>query len=449
MSGVITINSDALLNAIKPKLLQMPEVTRQQYNYIVYTDGTKYYAKNGATGQVDFSDSDASAVLQAVLDAMDGGELVIASDLPNTTLLVSGKQYLAVRFRKIGRIEVYSSDNVFLQGEEVKNGVLIQDSYRCTLMARHIQGSSTVPGIELRGVNAYCGWHFILVNTVATAPYGGPAAGTGILLNPTNPSYTIEGNTVIVAGTIYGSDTGVYLKAGSHWNRVFCDVDNAPANGSNSVVIDSGAYNNIVFLYGFASKRPVVKGKGSKVITQALYDVIPDTWLDTLDTNGFYEHSSPWWAQWTFVDPSGYRKGVHINVDGFINLFKHPSLPGPARLLFSNDLFTRMSRYMSLDYDRSTDTLTVAGTGKLRVNAIKFDGQTVSVGADSTHTIPAGVYYASLGPNTRAEVYNPQTAAWETVIAAGGKGYVVSDGSNARLYNAGTATENSYLVRVL
>jgi len=70
MSGTITINSTDLANAIKPQLLQMPEITQQPYSYIIWTDGTNYYAKNGKTGQIDYSGSDASTVIQSVLDAV-------------------------------------------------------------------------------------------------------------------------------------------------------------------------------------------------------------------------------------------------------------------------------------------------------------------------------------------------------------------------------------------
>jgi hypothetical protein len=70
MSGTITISSADLLSAIKQQLLQMPEITQQPYSYVVYTDGSKYYAKNGSTGQIDYIGTDASTVLQSVLDAV-------------------------------------------------------------------------------------------------------------------------------------------------------------------------------------------------------------------------------------------------------------------------------------------------------------------------------------------------------------------------------------------
>jgi len=82
MSGTITINSTDLANAVKPQLLQMPEITRQSYSYIIWTDGTNYYAKNGATGQIDFSGTDASTVIQLAIDSTaTGGEVYVKGDI--------------------------------------------------------------------------------------------------------------------------------------------------------------------------------------------------------------------------------------------------------------------------------------------------------------------------------------------------------------------------------
>jgi hypothetical protein len=69
MSGTITINANDLLNAVKPQLLQIPEITQQPYSYIIWTDGTNYYAKNGATGQIVFSGTNASTVIESTIHA--------------------------------------------------------------------------------------------------------------------------------------------------------------------------------------------------------------------------------------------------------------------------------------------------------------------------------------------------------------------------------------------
>ena len=56
-------------------------------SYIVYTDGSKYYAKNGSTGMIEFVDADASNLLQNVINALagKGGRIFIRSGVYNIT----------------------------------------------------------------------------------------------------------------------------------------------------------------------------------------------------------------------------------------------------------------------------------------------------------------------------------------------------------------------------
>ena len=80
MSGTITISSTDLLNAIytqlKSQITKEPEVAEQEYVYIIWTDGTKYYAKNGATGQIDFSGTDIASIFNDVVNSIDTGGVI-------------------------------------------------------------------------------------------------------------------------------------------------------------------------------------------------------------------------------------------------------------------------------------------------------------------------------------------------------------------------------------
>jgi len=67
----------------------------------------------------------------------------------------------------------------------------------------------------------------------------------------------------------------------------------------------------------------------------------------------------------------------------------------------------------------------------------------VSVAAGGTYTIPRGMYYVKCGANTKVQVYI--AGAWTDFSAVGALVLVVSDGSNVRLYNTGTAAETSTL----
>ena len=129
MSGTITINSTDLANAVKPQLLQMPEITRQPYSYIIYTDGTTVYAKNGYTGQIDFKGSDASTVIQHALDSLTPdrtwketviikGNLIIRTTISihsYTRVLINGKLQLQTG-ATYSTINIYGANDVEIIG---------------------------------------------------------------------------------------------------------------------------------------------------------------------------------------------------------------------------------------------------------------------------------------------------------------------------------------------
>lgn len=82
-----------------------------------------------------------------------------------------------------------------------------------------------------------------------------------------------------------------------------------------------------------------------------------------------------------------------------------------------------------------------------QLKAVFASGTSVTVSAGGTYTIPEGVWYVFCegASNTRIEVYDDVNGAWRTVIPAGSNGLVISDGSNVRAYNAGTADETIVL----
>jgi len=421
-----------------------------EYDVLIYTDGSHYYARD-AYGKVICMDSPTACINEAVNAVGENSVIRIKGDFRNYKLTIQGKSKIDVIFDWLNKVEVIESDNIFLFGKVVgPNGILIQDSYRIRVDVDEVYGGCNVPGIELKTVNRYCGWHVINVNTVATALYSGPACGTGILINPTNPKYTIEGNTIMVHGTIFGSDIGVQLNTGSHWNRIFVDVDNNPAGGSASVVVNQGAEYNLIVLWGLASKPPVVYSKNVKIISQAPWDIVPDTWLDNWQANGLIDIQNPWHYTFGSKDPSGYAKGVHINSDGFINLFKNPNMQYPTpQIIFSDNLFTRATKKAQIQYDTSKNVLYIIAD-MLRLNAIARDPPTtVSIPPSSTYTVPIGAYYVLLDSNTIAETNINDT--WYTVINAGGAGLLIADrDGNVRLRNTSTtATSTTTLVRVL
>jgi len=73
---------------------------------------------------------------------------------------------------------------------------------------------------------------------------------------------------------------------------------------------------------------------------------------------------------------------------------------------------------------------------------------TVTVTAGGTSTISKGVFLVSLGANTSVEYSPDGGTTWRTLIPTGEGGLIISDGSNVRLNNSGTADEDSYLLEI-
>jgi regulator of replication initiation timing len=73
---VENLNNTALhlTQAFQNKSMREEEraLTEQLYNYIIYSDGTIIYAKNGRTGQIEFSGTDSSTVIQSAINALLG-----------------------------------------------------------------------------------------------------------------------------------------------------------------------------------------------------------------------------------------------------------------------------------------------------------------------------------------------------------------------------------------
>jgi len=59
--------------AIAMKGLMQLKNPVEEASYIVFTDGSRYYAKNGSTGIIEYSDADATKVIQYAVDSLQNG----------------------------------------------------------------------------------------------------------------------------------------------------------------------------------------------------------------------------------------------------------------------------------------------------------------------------------------------------------------------------------------
>ncbi len=120
------------------------------------------------------------------------------------------------------------------------------------------------------------------------------------------------------------------------------------------------------------------------------------------------------------------------------------AIPAPVRI-FNVDLENHGARHGHKQPDAIPDeSLAFAQLKK------QFGTESaVSVGAGATYTVPKGVWLVSLGANTKVEYSPDGGTTWRTLIPAGQGGLIISDGSNVRLNNGGTAAETSYLLPVI
>ena len=97
-------------------------------SYIVYTDGSKYYAKNGSTGIIEYSDVDATKVIQyAVNNAPSGGLVLIKAGTYNITDTITINKSLRLLGEGFGTVlkatdklngSPYGKEMIFVSGTE-------------------------------------------------------------------------------------------------------------------------------------------------------------------------------------------------------------------------------------------------------------------------------------------------------------------------------------------
>jgi parallel beta-helix repeat protein len=152
MSGTITISLTDLLNAVYPQLKSQitkePEIAEHGYRYIIWTDGTNYYAKNGTTGQIEFSGTDASTVIQEAIDAGNG--------LGNTIILKMREDWIINNPINLGRrhyttiVADLGVNYISVNGKNPR--LVLADGVNNAMFTT---GGTTTYGLILRGLRIY------------------------------------------------------------------------------------------------------------------------------------------------------------------------------------------------------------------------------------------------------------------------------------------------------
>jgi len=165
---------------------------QQPASYIIWTDGSTYYAKNGITGAIDYSGADAATIIQSTIDTLHslwGGIISIKE----------GNYSISSAIQIYGRIT--------------------------------IKGSGTATTILRLANNADCNlfeftgntleWFFMLSDINLQGNKDNNAAGTGIYVEPTGEGRISDGILERVISS-YFDDDGIYIH--QVWGWRFYDV---------------------------------------------------------------------------------------------------------------------------------------------------------------------------------------------------------------------------------
>ena len=80
-------------------------------SFIVFKDGSQYLARNGITGAISYSGTDASTVIQAVIDALTTDGIVFLKDAGTTIVLSDEIVVNAKRVRFVSNFAKFQPPN--------------------------------------------------------------------------------------------------------------------------------------------------------------------------------------------------------------------------------------------------------------------------------------------------------------------------------------------------
>lgn len=124
--AVLGLVSSGLVGASNPTAVTIePGSFAETASYVIYTDGTYIYARNGLTGAIDFKGTDAATVIRLAINALpaQGGKVLIKAGtyiFTNSSLVfnTTGNFYEAIEVK----------DNITLEGEG--NATVLQAQYQ-------------------------------------------------------------------------------------------------------------------------------------------------------------------------------------------------------------------------------------------------------------------------------------------------------------------------------
>jgi hypothetical protein len=305
--------------------------SEQPSSFIIFTNGTYYYAKNGITGQIDFSGTDASTVIQAAIKALrNGGRILVKSGVYQLSRTITDN----------------GNDNIILEGEgwstvftvipNFAHEVILISSGRSGWVLRNFKVDCTnqadlgQPGINVRGNNV------IVENVYVTMSSHGGIDVSGnnyiirgnYLINNRNDGIIARGSDGLVEGNVViGTQkyNGISVAPGKRVSVIGNTIMNTSAAGigveygSSNVLIqgnkiyNTGGYGINLYQNG-GNNIDIV---GNLIVSPSAHGII-------IHNNQYVNIVGN-----LIVTPNGhgiYSNGTNVNING--NYILHPSMDG-------------------------------------------------------------------------------------------------------------------------
>ena len=399
------------------------------YNYLVFYEGGVYKVVNNKGNVVYINTSPGEAIQYAIDNAPVRGTVVVLGDVTLDKTLVINK---ALRF-KFDRF--YSAQNPVIQ-------VGVAGYYLETL---NIEGHSIIGTGDKTNdgiLFVECRLSFIKLNKLSNFNRGihiNPPPNCGVaenifhikIIDNCNSAIEFANTTNYMEGNVFYSTIfkcyygfRTYSDSDAILNMFVGVIDNIEISGSYDIYDERG--KNMFIMY-FVRQDNSIIGPGSILINQGASNIIVGS-------------------------PQSGQYGILIRPEslelwkpaGPILDFKcDPSIDYDWRLAIGSNNDFYFARAGVIPLTLKGDTYAV------RINRCVYSPSAPSISAGGTYIVPTGFYNVILGANTVCEIYNSYTGSWVTFMAAGDRGVVLSDGTNVRLRNTGTASETSYLFRAV
>jgi len=231
-------------------------------SYVIWTDGTNVYARNGKTGAIEFSGSDAAAVIQSAINALTGG----------------GKIFIkAGTYTVITWIDLGNKINIVLQGEGdctklVKPlGYVKAETYYGRVLYLAYADGITIKDIYIESTSA-----------------GADGSNNAIVDMFNANNCTFENVTLKQRDDGSGGTRGIDAVTGN--NNVFVNcrlLGSGAANHGNWGMGLGGLFNKVLGCYfeGWGHNA-IMNGPNRGIIANCVFKSFYD---DCIDLNGIYE----------------------------------------------------------------------------------------------------------------------------------------------------------------